>query len=316
MALTKTGLTWTNAGLTRSGRRHRFAMAPVSFERHAKNPFPLFIELQSFLASSVAPSHTHDCIEMVYVVKGSGIHHIDGEPFPLMRGDLYVIDEGTEHTFRSETDLSFYNILLKVDLYDRSERQRLGSLSHLTAFLLDQRGRLAPGTRPKTTIAPPHSDAMALLLARITDEIAAKASGWELIAKACFTEFLVTVCRLASSHREAPEVGEGPVAKALGCIHERYSEHVSLDQIAEIAGVSSGHLGEIFKERTGVTIHQYLTKLRIEQARTLLAETELSITEICHRAGFEDSGYMTRVFKRVTGMSPRAYRQTIASGEA
>jgi AraC-like DNA-binding protein/quercetin dioxygenase-like cupin family protein len=291
-------------------------MPPVSFDRHAKNAFPLYVELQSFAPGVAAPTHTHDCVELVYVVKGSGIHHIDGEPFPLIRGDLYIIDEGAEHTFRADTALSFYNILLKVGLYDQSERERLGKLSHLTAFLLDRRGRLPAGARPKTTIAPPQCDEMARLLERATGEIARKRTGWELLAKAWFTEFLVTVCRLsASGDQAAPDVGEGPVAVALGCIHERYAERLTLDDLATVAGVSSGHLGEIFKERTGVTIHQYLNKLRVERARTLLAETDLSITEICHRAGFEDSGYLTRVFKRATGMSPRAYRQTIAVGD-
>ncbi|MBA2481807.1 MAG: helix-turn-helix transcriptional regulator [Planctomycetes bacterium] len=291
-------------------------MPPVSFDRHAKHAFPLFVELQSYAADMAASTHTHDCVELVYVVKGSGVHHIDGEPFPLIRGDLYVIDEGAEHMFHCETDFSFYNILLKVGLYDAVERERIGRLSPLTAFLLDRHGRVAPGTRPKTTIPPPHSDELARLLERTTAEIAAKQPGWESLAKALFTEFLVTVCRLSmSGGSDVSDVGEGPVARALGCIHERYAERLTLDDLATVAGVSSGHLGEVFKERTGVTVHQYLNKLRVERARELLAQTDLSVTEICHRSGFEDSGYLTRVFKRATGLSPRAYRRTLATGK-
>ncbi len=92
---------------------------------------------------------------------------------------------------------------------------------------------------------------------------------------------------------ETPEVDGGPVATALARIHERYTDALTVEELARLAGVSAGHLGETFKRQTGLTIHQYLTKIRIEQVRSLLEETALSVTEICHRAGFEDSGYLT-----------------------
>lgn len=278
---------------------------PVQFARVAKDDYPLFCELQSPRVGMYSSRHTHDCLELVYVIKGSGLHHIDGEPFPLIAGDLYAIGEGTLHSYQVERDLEFYNLLLKPGLFDARELAELGALHDFAAFL-----RGGGGARPKLSFAPPHSDRLAQLLERMSEEIKHKQPGWRLAAKALFSEFIVAACRQTSvAASEAPDVDDGPVASALGAIHERYAEHLTVDQLAEVAGVSAGHLGETFRARTGLTIHQYLGKLRVDRARELLESTELSITDICHRCGFEDSGYLTRVFKKATGLTPRDYRR-------
>jgi AraC family L-rhamnose operon regulatory protein RhaS len=278
---------------------------PVNFARVAKDAFPLFCELQHYRSATGATAHTHDCLELVYVTKGSGVHRIDGEPFPLIPGDLYAIGQGTRHTFQADSELWFYNLLIKPDLFDAPEREELAALHEFAGFL---RGGDA-GARPKLSFSPPHSDRLAGLLARLTREIHERAPGWRLAAKSLFSEFIVDACRPTSlAERETPDVDGGPVAATLARIHERYTEPLTVEELARLAEVSAGHLGETFKKRTGLTIHQYLTKLRVERARALLEETELSVTEVCHRAGFEDSGYLTRMFKRATGVTPRAYR--------
>jgi AraC-like DNA-binding protein len=279
---------------------------PVNFARVAKDAFPLFCELQRYRPETGSSQHTHDCLELVYVVKGSGVHRIDGEPFPLIPGDLYAIGLGTLHTFKAESELWFYNLLIKPELFDEPERRELAALHEFADFL---RGGSA-AARPKLSFSPPHSDRLAGLLAKLTREIHERAPGWRLAAKSIFSEFVVEACRPTSlAESGTPEVDGGPVAATLARIHERYTEPLTVDELARLAEVSAGHLGETFKKRTGLTIHQYVTKLRIERARALLEETELSVTEICHRAGFEDSGYLTRVFKRATGVTPRAYRE-------
>jgi AraC-like DNA-binding protein/mannose-6-phosphate isomerase-like protein (cupin superfamily) len=278
----------------------------IRFDGAAKDPFPVFCELQRYRRGSGTQTHDHDCVELVYVVKGSGVHRIDDQPFPLIPGDLYVIGEGSSHTFTAgDGELHFYNLLLKPELFDERERRELGSLHAFARYLCGERG----GARPKLSFSPPHLERLAALLERLSRECAAQAPGWRMAAKALFSEFLIEACRpTAVDAAAAPEAGGGPVASALAVLHERYTELRTVEELARAAGVSAGHLGASFRKRTGLTIHQYLAKLRVEHARALLEQTELSITDIALRSGFDDSGYLTRMFRRATGTSPREYR--------
>jgi len=278
---------------------------PIRFAHVAKDPFPIFCELQRYRGSSGPPLHGHDCLELVYVIKGSGLHRIDGEPFPLIPGDLYAIGEGMQHSFIAEGELFFYNLLVKLELFDERERRELAGMHAFTTFF---QGR--NHARPKLSFRPPQSQRLAEHLDALTRECAARQPGWRLAAKALFCQFIIQACRPVKPAMLEPfDMEGGPVATALARIHERYTESLTVEELAQLSGVSAGHLGETFKQRTGLTIHQYLTKIRVDQVRALLEETELTITAVCQRTGFEDSGYLTRVFKRITGVSPRAYRE-------
>jgi AraC-like DNA-binding protein len=281
-------------------------LSAIRFAHVAKDPFPIYCELQRYRGASGPPVHSHDCLELVYVIKGSGLHRIDGEAFALIPGDLYAIGEGRKHSFVAEGELLFYNVLVKLELFDARERVELAGMHEFTAFFQERDHH----ARPKLSFRPPLLERLAELLDGLTRECARRQAGWRLAAKALFCEFLVIACRPQRSQRhEAHDLDGGPVATALARIHERYTQALSVEDLARMSGISSGHLGESFKHRTGLTIHQYLNKIRIDRVRSLLEETDLAVTAICRRTGFEDSGYLTRVFKRMTGMTPREHRE-------
>ncbi len=91
-------------------------------------------------------------------------------------------------------------------------------------------------------------------------------------------------------------------------IEENYWRKLTMDELARIAHTSPFYLSHIFKETEGLTLGKYIEKIRIEKAKELLAKTNLSITEISTRVGFSDSNYFSARFKKVVGISPRAYR--------
>ena len=64
-----------------------------------------------------------------------------------------------------------------------------------------------------------------------------------------------------------------------------------------------------FKRRTGTTINQYLTNLRIEQAKLLLRDNSLKLYHVADQVGYEDAAYFARIFKNQTGMTPFEYRE-------
>lgn len=99
------------------------------------------------------------------------------------------------------------------------------------------------------------------------------------------------------------------VRQAMAYIHEHYAEAISRDDLARHLGMSGDYLTECFRTEVGMTPITYLNRYRINQAQTLLADREKSVTEIAMLVGFSDSGYFSRVFRRQVGVSPDAYRK-------
>src|SRR5580692_1907086 len=80
-------------------------------------------------------------------------------------------------------------------------------------------------------------------------------------------------------------------------------------RLAEVSGVSQAHFARAFRRAFGVPPHRYLLSRRIEQAITLLRDTQLSITEIVFATGWESLGTFGRTFRDITGRSPSAMRR-------
>ena len=94
-------------------------------------------------------------------------------------------------------------------------------------------------------------------------------------------------------------------------INENYHREFSLDEIAEYCYVNKYYLSHLFPVHKHMTLKQYLISKRIEEAKKLLCQEELSVGEIAERAGVPDSTYFSRLFKRETGESPLAYRKRV-----
>jgi len=106
-----------------------------------------------------------------------------------------------------------------------------------------------------------------------------------------------------------PQATSALVKRALAYIHQNYALPLSRQQIAWYVGVSERYLSEIFKQEMGISPWDVLVRFRIQRARELLKTSDSSITEIAIQVGFSDSSYFGRVFKKQTGLSPKAYRQ-------
>ncbi len=110
--------------------------------------------------------------------------------------------------------------------------------------------------------------------------------------------------------REAKERGRSHVLqRALLYIGQRYKEELSMEQTAEHVNLSPYYFSKLFKLRTGENFSDYVTRLRIEEAKRLIAEGRLSLKEICYEVGYKDPNYFSRVFKKAAGMTPTEYRQ-------
>lgn len=101
------------------------------------------------------------------------------------------------------------------------------------------------------------------------------------------------------------------IGHAVAYIKVHYLEGITLSDIASFCHCSNSFLSHHFREMTGKTIKGYINTLRIDKARILLSGTEESVTEVAYKVGYKDGNYFSKVFKDMTGVSPRAYRQSI-----
>ncbi|HST21753.1 MAG TPA: AraC family transcriptional regulator [Blastocatellia bacterium] len=91
-------------------------------------------------------------------------------------------------------------------------------------------------------------------------------------------------------------------------IEDNIERDLGITEIADAVDLSPFHFARSFKQATGVSPHQYLIKSRIERAKSLLAKSELPIVEVGFRVGFKNQSHFTTLFRRVTHLTPKAYR--------
>ena len=96
---------------------------------------------------------------------------------------------------------------------------------------------------------------------------------------------------------------------AIECLERRYRENLSLKTVADYCGVHPVHLASEMKRRTGITVGEYIRKLRLEKTCERLIESDDNITSIAHWIGFSDASHLCRVFKAAYGISPTEYRK-------
>jgi transcriptional regulator GlxA family with amidase domain len=94
-------------------------------------------------------------------------------------------------------------------------------------------------------------------------------------------------------------------------LEQNLTKDLDMDEVARAASLSPFYLTRIFKARYGVPPYRYLIRLRISHASQLLRDSSLSVTQICHRSGFNSLSHFITTFRRHTGLSPSQYRRMV-----
>ena len=176
-------------------------------------------------------------------------------------------------------------------------------------------GREAGGLVEQTPFAPDSpvlrggcpEEIRRLMLELYSDYGTAVWSGCALTGRLyLFLAFLV-----AHGHRDAAgeQDREGCAEQAARYVMNHYEQPISVEQLAEFVSTSQNSLYRSFKERFQVSPKHFIVEYRIEQACRLLSSGMYSVREISNSVGFEDPLYFSRAFKRVKGLSPKAYAE-------
>jgi len=98
------------------------------------------------------------------------------------------------------------------------------------------------------------------------------------------------------------------IRKAERFIWENYTRKISLREIAGVSGLSAPYFSTIFKEEMGENLSNFINRLRVEKAATVLINSNMPISEISKNCGFEDQSWFSKIFKGYTGLTPGKYR--------
>lgn len=116
------------------------------------------------------------------------------------------------------------------------------------------------------------------------------------------------LCRIIQeNYRQGIAGSDNYTELALHFMEDHFSENLNSAQIADAAGVSVSHLRSLFKKQYGVSLIRYLNSLRVEQAKQLLGDGLLTLSEVAAACGFQNEYYFSRVFKQFTGIPPGKY---------
>ncbi len=154
-----------------------------------------------------------------------------------------------------------------------------------------------------------------LTLAAIQVEARQGSAGWREVIKSQVNQLTVYLLRShinlqRSEDLELSRVGivDRRLRRAIEFMHDNCGRELSLAEIAASVFVSEFHFARLFKKITGTSPHAYLASMRIQKAQKLLAETDLTLTEIGARVGYNSQSHFTKIFREATGLTPKAFR--------
>ena len=152
------------------------------------------------------------------------------------------------------------------------------------------------------------------LAAELMEANAGTAGCRELITVSCLGNLFARILQqghYTANHKETIHSSHriGQIKSVLEYIEQQYQSEITLNALAEVAGMNPKYFCRIFKEVTQQTPMDYVIFFRIEQAAKLLSTTDLSVIETGMECGFNDCSYFIRTFKRLKHMTPNQYRK-------
>lgn len=248
---------------------------------------------------NVFAEHTHEFCEMVLVWRGNGLHVLNDRPYRITRGDLFYIRAEDKHSYASVNDLVLQNVIYCP------ERLKL-NVDWAAAIPRFTEARGEPHWRLS-------SNGMAQVrqvIAQLEQESQKSDPLANSMSELLFAQLVMTLKRFryATDHPSANEQ-EALLDKLITALAGSLNRSFVLEKFCEQEQCSERALRQQFRTQTGMTVNHYLRQLRICHAQYLLQHTELMVSEVAMRCGFEDSNYFSVVFNREVGMTPVQWRQ-------
>lgn len=229
--------------------------------------------------------------QMIYIPEGTGFFHTKGQRTPIESDSVILLTPGLWHRYRpnSETGWREYWVGFAGPAYKAIFDAHFFAGRHV--FRVRRSAGILDAFDALIAAAQENGPALQQNLAALTS---------------------VLLARLYSStfaHPPTAKEASKMVQRAREMMVSNDTKDISLEETARRLGTSYSNFRRIFREHTGASPHQYRLSLKLNRARSLLQNSDLSIKEIALLSGFEDEQYFCRFFKKVVGKTPTSYRK-------
>jgi len=272
-------------------------------ETDVRFPFRLF-----FNRGEPSHNHCHREVEFLFVLNNNMTLYLNGKSHVLEKDSIALISpgdihgvEGSEHirlVLQFRVDLLEGKYIEKDEIY--SIYEKLHTLERLSShWPREAQNKISGILMELSAISDAQDPCQRIKILYLV---------YKLIYT-CLTEIPASSQLPMPSHMIYKNKAMQNLEKAFIYINKNYGRKITLEEISSLFHYSPEYFSRLWKKYTGITFHRYLNEYRITQAIMLLKDTELSISDICYRSGFESIKTFNRVFKSVTGKNPSSYRQ-------
>lgn len=251
--------------------------------------------------------HTHEFIEIVYVLSGEMVHEIDGCRYRTARGDMIFMNYGCTHNISSESDYTYVNILFSPEMMADAviTAQNAFSVLSLSAF----NEMCSAQDSGCVRFFGKERDEIETLIFSMLEEYEKKQTSWETVLGNLLTNLIIKMLRKTELCIKKSEM-DGIWQSLSEYIDQNLDSRLTLAALAEKCFYNPSYFSRVFKEKFGVSLTEYITRKRLSYAIELLSESDLSVDEISERVGFSDKNSLYHAFSRYLDTTPGEYRRT------
>lgn len=265
-----------------------------AFEDNARLLYVCEADEQQAVYPSLLHMH-NDRLELVYVYKGEGIHRIGDNLYHVQAGDLSIFNSAMLHDELASADygMSFFNCgISDIKVPGLAENCLIGNNFNPVLHC----GEL--------------SWSVENIFKQMKYYLSEGKEGAEGICQYLMKSLLCIIMKqLPLKYNKNNSEDNELIIKVKSYIDEHYFEKLTFESLCQILHISESFLSHKFKQVTGFSPIQYITRRRIGKAQTLLISSDNSITEIGALVGYENTSYFNMLFKKIIGMTPLEYRR-------
>ncbi len=271
-----------------------------------KSKFPFFVQYGHHEHSLEVHDHG-DFFELTIVLDGTAMHNVNGESYFIKKGDVFGVSRYLSHSFGECNNFRICNIMFRPDemfapFPDLKHCPGFHSLFMVEPYMVREQKY-----RNHMRLSINDFEEVERLIAHMIEEYEGCEAGFASTVTAYFIELVSFLMRRYESNK-ADKDEISTFSRAVAFMERKFTEKITIEEIATIAGMSVRHFQRQFKGTYLITPQDYITSLRMQKAMTQLARTGDSITNIALDCGYQDSSLFARRFRNYTGLSPKEYR--------
>ena len=256
-----------------------------------------------------ATYHAHEFFEMIYVLNGSCYNFFENKTYELKKGDVVIIAPRTTHAISGFTDdLEAVNILIRKSTFNASFFGLLDDKDILSQFFLNalyenSKRFLYFHTMPAADL----SEGILLM----TEEINKTDGYTQRMLKNILDTFFIRLLRGLQTNQVSLDTEAGEESEIIDMLQylQNHFAEISIADLSKKFNYSQRQIARILKNKTGKTFSQLILEMKISKAKVYLKQTNLPIQEIAELVGYGDLSNFYRYFFKVTGCSPKQFRE-------